>query len=145
VALLTIFTYFKIPFGLITLIIGHTLLGLGFAFPLIYNSFVDVNKLLIEASLDLGASMRQTFFKVILPILYPALFSCALLIFILSLDDFLISFFCAGPDSQTLSLYIFAMIRGGLSPTINALSTIILVFSSILVSAYTYVKIRANK
>ena len=145
VALLTIFTYFKIPFGLITLIIGHTLLGLGFAFPLIYNSFADVNKLLIEASLDLGASMRQTFFKVILPILYPALFSCALLIFILSLDDFLISFFCAGPDSQTLSLYIFAMIRGGLSPTINALSTIILVFSSILVSAYTYVKIRANK
>ena len=144
VALLTIFTFFNVPLGLNTLIVGHTLLGLGFSFPIIYNAFQDINKLLIEASLDLGASIRQTFFYVIMPILFPAFFSAALLVFILSIDDFLISFFCAGPESQTLSLYIFAMIRGGLSPVINALSTIILIFSSACVLLYSFFNIKSN-
>ena len=145
VSLLTLFTFLKIPLGLNTLIVGHTLLGLGFSFPIIYNAFKDVNKLLIEASLDLGASMRQTFFRIVLPILYPAFFSAALLVFILSIDDFLISFFCTGPTSQTLSLYIFAMIRGGLSPVVNALSTLILIFSSVCVLLYSFITLKMER
>lgn len=145
VSLLTIFTFFNVPLGLNTLIVGHTLLGLGFAFPIIFNSFNDINKYLIEASLDLGANMTQTFFRVIMPLLYPAFFASGLLVFILSLDDFLISFFCTGPTSQTLSLYIFAMIRGGLSPVVNALSTLILIFSSICVLTYSFFALKMEK
>lgn len=140
--LLTLFTFFSIPLGLTTLIIGHTVLGLGFAIPIISASFADINYHIIEASLDLGATLSQTFRKVIVPLLMPALVAAGVLVFIISLDDFLISFFCAGGAAQTLSLYIFAMIRGGISPTINALSTILLVLSSCVVILFSWLKVR---
>ncbi len=133
VGLLSIFTFLQVPLGLTTLIVGHTLLGLGFVIPIVHARFNELDRRLIEASLDLGASMRQTFFKVVLPFLVPAIVSAGLLVFIISLDDFLISFFCASPTSQTLSLYIYSTIRAGVSPVINALSVLMLVGSSILV------------
>lgn len=140
VGLLSFFVFFNIPFGLHTLIVGHTLLGLGYAVPIIYNRFHSLNPRIIEASLDLGATYRQTFFKVTLPMLYPALLASGILVFILSLDDFLIAFFCAGTSSQTLSLYIFAMIRSGVSPVINALATLMMVVSGALVIIFCTVK-----
>jgi len=140
VGLLSFFVFFNIPFGLHTLIVGHTLLGLGYAVPIIYNRFHSLDQRIIEASLDLGATYRQTFFKVTLPMLYPALLAAGILVFILSLDDFLIAFFCSGTSSQTLSLYIFAMIRSGVSPVVNALATLMMVVSSLLVIAFCAVK-----
>jgi spermidine/putrescine transport system permease protein len=140
VGLLSFFVFFNIPFGLHTLIVGHTLLGLGYAIPIIYNRFHSLDQRIIEASLDLGATYRQTFFKVTLPMLYPALLAAGILVFILSLDDFLIAFFCSGTSSQTLSLYIFAMIRSGVSPVINALATLMMVVSSALVIIFCIVK-----
>jgi spermidine/putrescine transport system permease protein len=136
VGLLSFFSFFSVPLGLTTLIVGHTLLGLSFVIPIIRTQFLELDYSLTEASLDLGASEAQTFFKIILPLLSPALVAGGLLVFILSLDDFLISFFCSGPTSQTLSLYIFGMIRLGVSPTINALSTMLLAISSLLVIAF---------
>ena len=140
VGLLSFFVFFNIPFGLHTLIVGHTLLGLGYAVPIILNRFHSLDQRIIEASLDLGATYRQTFFKVTLPMLYPALLAAGILVFILSLDDFLIAFFCSGTSSQTLSLYIFAMIRSGVSPVVNALATLMMVVSSLLVIAFCAVK-----
>ena len=137
VGLLGLFTLFNIPLGFLSLIIGHTLIGLGFVIPLIYSRMDELDYRLVEASLDLGATKWQTFRLVILPLLAPAIISASLLVFIISLDDFLISFFCAGAASQTLSLYIFSMIRAGISPEINALSTLILLVSTILVSAFS--------
>jgi spermidine/putrescine transport system permease protein len=136
VGLLSFFSFFSVPLGLTTLIAGHTLLGLGLVIPIIRTQFLELDYSLTEASLDLGASDRQTFFKIILPLLSPALIAGGLLVFILSLDDFLISFFCSGPTSQTLSLYIFGMIRLGVSPTINALSTLILAISSLVILVF---------
>lgn len=136
VGLLSFFAVFSVPLALPTLIVGHTVLGLGYAVPLLYTRFAEMDKRLIEASLDLGATTGQTFFKVVLPLLKPSCMAAALLIFIISFDDFIIAFFCAGSDSQTLSLYIFSMIRSGISPVINALSTILLVVSSIFVFAF---------
>jgi spermidine/putrescine transport system permease protein len=137
VGLLGLFTLFNLPLGFLSLIIGHTLIGLGFVIPLIYGRMRELDTRLIEASLDLGATKWQTFRFVILPLLAPAIISASLLVFIISLDDFLISFFCAGAASQTLSLYIFSMIRAGISPEINALSTLMLLVSTILVSAFS--------
>lgn len=141
VGLLSFFSFFAVPLGLTTLIAGHTLLGLGFVIPIIRTQFLELDYALTEASLDLGASETQTFFKVILPLLTPALVAGGLLVFILSLDDFLISFFCSGPTSQTLSLYIFGMIRLGVSPLINALSTMMLAISSLLVLVFCSLKV----
>jgi len=132
VGLLALFSYLLIPLGLTTLIAGHTLLGIGFAMPIIKGRYDELDKSLIEASLDLGASMRYTFIHVITPFLYPALLVAFLLSIIISFDDFLIAFFCSGSTVQTLSLYIFSMIRSGISPVVNALSTLLLIGSCFL-------------
>ncbi|MCX5924433.1 MAG: ABC transporter permease [Candidatus Dependentiae bacterium] len=129
VGMLSLFSYLTVPLGLTTLIAGHTLLGLGFSMPIIKGRYDELDKSLIEASLDLGASMRYTFIHVIVPFLYPAILVAFLLSIIISFDDFLISFFCAGSSVQTLSLYIFSMIRSGISPVVNALSTLLLIGS----------------
>jgi spermidine/putrescine transport system permease protein len=139
VGLMAIFSQMHVQLGLVTLIIGHTLLGLGFSVPIIHPRYSELQESIIEASYDLGASKWQTFYKIILPYLYPSLLSAGLIVFIFSLDDFLISFFCTGPSSQTLSLYIFAQIRSGVSPTINALSMGMLLVSTILVLLYSWI------
>lgn len=143
--LLIFFTLISIPLGFTTLIAGHTLLGLGLVVPIVYSRFSELDNQIIEASLNLGATEWQTFVKVIVPFLRPALSSAALSVFILSFDDFLISFFCAGATSQTLSLYIFSIISSGVSPIINALSTLILLFSSVLIVIISYLKIKLDR
>lgn len=140
VGLLSFFIFFNVPLGLTSLIVGHTLLGLGYAVPIIYARFESLDQRIIEASLSLGATHRQTFFKVMLPMLSPALIAAGLLVFILSLDDFLLAFFCGGSSAQTLSLYIFSMIRSGVSPVVNALATLMLVISSLLVIVFCSLK-----
>jgi spermidine/putrescine transport system permease protein len=131
VGLISFFSLFYFSLGFMTLIVGHTLLGLGYAVPLIQSRFAELEHHLEEASLDLGATRAQTFFRIILPLLSPALVSAALLNFVLSFDDFIIAFFCAGASTQTLPLYIFSVVRAGGSPMINALSTILLCVGSL--------------
>ncbi|UNE35745.1 ABC transporter permease [Vermiphilus pyriformis] len=133
VGLLHIFSMFVIPLGLTALIAGHTLLGLGYVIPMLSVRYSELDKRYWEASLDLGASEVQTYKRIILPLLRSTLFTAALLVFIISLDDFLIAFFCSSPTSQTLPLYIFSVIRSGATPEVNALSTIMIVLSSALV------------
>ncbi len=133
IGILSIFTFFQIPLGYGSLIAGHTLLGLGFVIPIVRARFVELDPVLTEASLDLGATYFQTFRRVIIPLLMPSLLASGLLVFTLSMDDFLISLFCSGPTVQTLSVYVYSMIRTGVDPMINAISTCFLVISSLLV------------
>jgi len=142
VGMLSLFSYFMIPLGLITLIIGHTLLGLGFTIPILKARFDELDYRLVEASLDLGASSAYTFRHIVIPFLYPAILVSTLLVIIVSFDDFVISFFCAGSSAQTLSLYVFTMIRSGISPSVNALSTIMLLVSSFFVLAISFLQTR---
>ena len=142
VSLLTFFTMIKVPLGLGTLVLAHSVLGLGFVVPITYVRFQELDRTLNEASLALGATPIQTFFKVTLPLLRPTLIMTALLVFILSFDDFILSYFCAGSTAQTLSLYILSMIRTGVSPVVNALSSVLLFFSSLLVLIFFSLKTR---
>lgn len=144
VGLLTLFSFFSISLGFVSLIIAHTVLALGYVVPLIYTRYNDLDKRVMEASSDLGATPTQTFFKIVLPLLMPALTGAGLLVFILSFDDFILSFFCAGSEAQTLSLYIYSMIRTGVSPVVNALSTILLAFSSLLVIILCSLNVRSK-
>lgn len=142
VGLLGFFSLFSIELGMFTLIAGHTLLGLGFVIPIVYARLNELDENVAQAALDLGASHVQTFFYVVLPALAPALVAAGLLVMIVSFDDFLISFFTAGATAQTLSLYIFAMIRTGVSPVVNALSTLILTVSSLVVLFFSFSRVR---
>jgi spermidine/putrescine transport system permease protein len=141
IGILSTFALLKIPLGYGSLIVGHTILGFGFVIPIIKARFVELDPLLTEASLDLGANHVQTFTKVTLPLLMPSLIASSLLVFTLSLDDFLISFFCSGPSVQTLSVCVYSMAKLGVNPTINAVSTIFLVISSIVVFFLCYSKV----
>lgn len=143
VGLLVFFGFFSIPLTLSSLIVAHTLLGLGFVVPIIYARFLELEMQTVEASMDLGATEWQTFRLVVIPFLKPAILTAGLSVFIFSLDDFLFSFFCASSSTQTLPIYIFAMIRAGASPIINALSTVILLVSSLLVIIFSFIKIRS--
>lgn len=144
VAVLCFLTFLAIPLGFFTLIISHTILCSGYVLPIVYGRFLSIDKSVIEASLDLGATMTNTFFKIIVPLLKPSLLAAGLLAFILSFDDFVLSFFCAGSNTQTLSLFIYSMIRSGVSPVVNALSTILLLFSSLLVMVFCYLNVKTK-
>lgn len=142
VGLLSFFYFFDVALGLTTLIAGHTLIGLGYVVPMLYARASELDYRLTEASLDLGATPTQTFFNVTLPLMRPAMMGAALLVFIISFDDFLVAFFCAGASAQTLPLYIFSLIRVGSAPVINALSTVLLVVSSAIVLLGSYLRVK---
>lgn len=132
IGILSIFAFFKIPLGYGSLIAGHTLIGLGFVVPIVRSRFVELDPLLTEASLDLGATNAQTFWRILIPLLRPSLLASALIVFTLSLDDFLIAFFCSSPKVQTLSIYVYSQMKEAVDPSINAISVLLLTFSSIV-------------
>lgn len=142
VGLMTLFYFFAIPLGITTLIAAHTVLGLGYVVPLVYDRYVELDKKYVEASLDLGATPWQTFRFIVIPLLSPALLASALLVFIISFDDFVLSFFCSGGTTQTLPMYIFALIRADSSPVVSALSTLLLIASSFIVLLFLSLHVR---
>ena len=144
VSLLTFFSVFKIPLGLATIVASHAVLGLGFVIPIVYTRYLELDPKLQEASLILGASPKKTFFKITLPLLRPSLLATGVLIFILSFDDFIITYFCSGTAFQTLSVYLFSTIRTGISPVVNALSVFLLALTSILVMCFFSPKIKTR-
>lgn len=144
VALLTFFTSLYIPLGLTTLILAHSVLGLGYVIPMVYAKFLELDYRLTEASLVLGATPIQTFRKITLPLLRPTLVLTALLVFILSFDEFILAYFTAGSASQTLPLYLMSMLRTGVSPVVNALSAVLLIMSSIFVLLFFSLKARVR-
>ena len=142
VGLLTFFSFFYIPLGIVSLIAGHTLIGLGYVIPVIQARFEDLDYRYTEASLDLGATPGQTFTRIILPLLFPAVMAGGILVFIISLDDFVLSFFTSGGSTQTLPMYIFSVIRSGATPIVNAVSTVLLVMSSLAVLLYSLLTVK---
>jgi len=93
----------------------------------------ELDRALEEAAADLGANTWTTFRRVTLPLLMPAIVSAALLAFTLSLDDFVITFFVSGPGSTTLPVRVYSMIKFGVTPEVNAISTLMLLGSTVLV------------
>ncbi|BCS89761.1 ABC transporter permease [Pseudodesulfovibrio sediminis] len=119
--------------GLLNMIIGHVTFQVAFVALVVKSRLAAFNNEIEEASRDLYASNWYTMRKVILPMLTPGIVSGAMLAFTLSLDDFIISFFTAGPTSVTLPLYIYAEVHRGITPRIHALSTVGLLATILLV------------
>jgi spermidine/putrescine transport system permease protein len=141
IGLLCLFSLLDLPLGYKSLIVGHTVLGLGFVVPIVGARFQQIDPILTEASFDLGATQWQTMRRVVLPLLTPGLIAAGLLVFTLSLDDFVISFFCSGTHIETLSVYVFNQIKNMINPRINALSTCMLLLSSMSVMCLAYLNI----
>lgn len=145
VGFLTLAVFINLPLGLSTLILAHLILALGLFIPLTYHAYQEIDPVILEASMDLGASPLYTFFHITIPLLYPVLTTTALLVFVNAFEDFLLAYFCAGSSVQTLSLYIFSKIRTGVSPTLNALFTLLFSASTLLVFLYLYLQKRNFK
>lgn len=144
VGLISFFSFFSVPLGMTTLIAVHTVVGMSYMTPMLYSRYISIDKNLSEASYDLGATRGQTFRKVILPLLYPAIMTSSLLVFIVSLDDFILSFFCAGASTVTLPMYIFSVVRSGATPVVNALSTLLLLATSFIVLIFVSFRARTK-
>jgi spermidine/putrescine transport system permease protein len=135
VASVSFFVLIGLPLGLTSIIIAHTVFCIPFAYLPIRARLADLDPAYLQAAADLGATDAVAFRRILLPLLGPGILSGALLAFIISLDDFVISFFVAGAGATTLPIYIFGMIRLGITPAVNALSTIMLVISVAFVAA----------
>jgi len=134
VATLLFFVLIGLPLGLTTVIIGHTVFCVPFAYLPIRARLEGMDPALREAAADLYADEWRTFLRVTLPLLWPGILSGAMLAFIISLDDFVITYFVAGAGATTLPVYIFGMIRMGITPEVNAISALMLVVSILFVS-----------
>lgn len=110
--------------GMLTIWIGHTLLGMAYATVVVTSRLREMNPQLEEAALDLGARPWQVFLLITLPLISQALMSAWLLSFTLSLDDVVLSAFLSGPGSTTLPITIFSRAKLGLNPTVNAVATL---------------------
>jgi len=123
----------KLVLGIPTVIIGHIAFCLAFVTITVRSRVAEMDPSLEEAALDLGANEWRVLWRITLPLIWPAVFSAALLSFTLSLDDFVITFFTAGVGSTTLPLFVYGMIKFSVTPAINAISTLMLLASLILV------------
>ena len=133
VSLLVLFVLFSLPLGYFSVIIAHVTFTFPFVLIGMQARLEGMDPSLEEAALDLGATPSQAFFKVILPYLVPAIASGALLAFSLSLDDYIVTVFVTGAESQTLPLKVYGMVRVGLNPQLNALSALGIVLTMALV------------
>jgi spermidine/putrescine transport system permease protein len=117
------------PFNLLTIVIAHIAFCFPFVAVVVRSRLVGFNRQLEEASKDLGASEWQTFTKILIPYMMPGLIAGALLAFTLSLDDFVITFFTSGPETVTFPVKVYSLVRRGVSPEINAASTVLIVIT----------------
>ncbi|HPZ10456.1 MAG TPA: ABC transporter permease [Candidatus Eremiobacteraeota bacterium] len=133
ISLLSFYVFIRFTLGLVSIIIAHVAFNISFVALVVRARLHGYNKTLDEAAMDLGANPFQTFMKVTLPLILPGVVSAALIAFTLSFDDYLITSFVAGIGSTTLPIKVYSMMKFGVTPEINALSTLILFISMILI------------
>jgi len=144
VATLALFASLGLALGYGNLIIAHTVFCIPFAFLPIRARLNDMDLSLEQAAADLYAGPFRTFYKVTLPLLLPGIMSGLMLAFIVSMDNFVISMMVSQAGTTTLPIFIFGLLRMGLSPDVNAISTLIIVVSVIFVSLSWMIGNRKN-
>ncbi|NOD99292.1 ABC transporter permease subunit [Ruegeria sp. HKCCD6228] len=142
-SLLLLFIGIGLDRGILTIVLAHTTFSMCFVSVVVSSRLITFDRSLEEAALDLGCSPAQAFRLVTLPIIAPAVISGWLLAFTLSLDDLVIASFTSGPSATTLPIKIFSAVRLGVSPEINALSTIMIAVVTVGVITASLVTKRA--
>lgn len=131
IALMTLFIFFKMRLGLLTMLLAHITFNIPFVILSVLPKLRQLPKNIVEAAMDLGATGPYAFYKVILPEIMPGVITGALIAFTMSIDDFVISFFTTGSGVSNLSITIYSMAKRGINPKINALSA--LMFLTVLI------------
>ena len=134
VSLLLFFVLINLTLGLTSIILAHIAFCISFVAIVVRARLSGMDKTLVEAARDLGASPWQSFRFVTLPLIAPGIIAGGLLAFTLSIDDFVITFFTAGVDATTLPLKIYTMIKISVTPEINAISTLLVLLTLVLVT-----------
>lgn len=142
VSLLVLFLFLGIPLGRVSLLLAHISFNIPYVILSVMPKLKQMNKFTYEAALDLGCSPLLALWKVVIPEIMPGVVTGAILAFTLSIDDFVISFFTTGAGVNTLSIAIYSMVRRGVKPEINALSSIMFVVVLLLLIV---VNIRSSK
>ncbi len=133
ISLLLFFVGIGMQLGLITIFLAHTSFCVSYVAMVVLARLQDFDDSILEAARDLGATWWTTTWRVLLPLLAPGIAAGGLLAFTLSIDDFVITFFVTGPGATTLPIQIYSMIKHGSPPLINALSTLLLVVTFLIV------------
>lgn len=133
ISLLILFVLLGFPLGITTITIAHIAFCISFVVVVVLARLQGMDQNLEEAALTLGADEITTFWKITVPQLWPGIISGALLAFTMSFDDFVITSFVSGVGSSTLPIVVYGMVRKNIEPSINAISTIILVVTAILI------------
>ena len=145
IALLIFFVTIGIKLSLLSIIIGHCTFLSSYVFIVVSARLAGMNETLEEASFDLGANRLTTFRKITLPLISPGIIGGALLAFIISLDDLVITYFISGVGSTTLPVFIYGMMRRGIKPEINAIATLMIVVSLLIAGAGLYFRSKTTK
>ncbi len=132
----------QLNFSIATVIIAHIAFCISFVVIVVRASLKGFDSRLEEAAQDLGANPRQTFWRITFPLILPGIIGGALLAFTLSLDDFIISFFTSGPGTSLLPVEVYGQVKRAITPKINAISTVMLLLSMVLVFLSQFVSRR---
>jgi spermidine/putrescine transport system permease protein len=133
VSLLMFFVMLNITLGLVSIVLAHVAFCIGFVAVVVRSRLQGLDESLVEAARDLGATATQAFLRVTLPLAAPGIVAGALMAFTLSIDDFVVTFFTAGPEASTLPLHIYSMIRVAVTPEVNAVSTLLMLLTLVLI------------
>ena len=125
--------------------LAHITFCISFVIVVVKARLASFDDRLVEAAADLGATPFQSFVRVVLPLAAPGIAAGAMLAFTISLDDVVVTFFTAGVGATTLPLYIFGALKVGVSPAINALSSLILLFTLVLLGIGALFSVRAAR
>lgn len=136
---LAFFSFLGLRFGMLTLVLGHMTFCIPYIFIMVKGRLAGLDKSIGEAARDLGASEVRMFCDITLPLITPAVLSGTLLAFAMSLDDVVISFFTAGAKTNTLPVKIYSQLKVGITPEINALCTLMLVITFLIILLVGYI------
>lgn len=142
---LILFTMIGVKLGFASVLLAHVAFSVPIVVLMVLPKLLEMNKSLIDAALDLGATKKDVMMRVILPYIKPGIFAGFFLALTYSLDDFAVTFFVTGNGFSTLSVEIYSMARAGISLTINALSGLVFFVTVIVVIGYYFITSRTSK
>jgi len=134
-ALVTFFGAVSLQLSILTVVIAHVVFSVSYVALVVRARLAGLDPALEEAARDLGAGPFETFRRVTLPLALPGIVASALLVFTLSIDDYVITSFVAGVGATTLPLHIYSMLKVGVTPEVNAVSTLLLAVTIVLIAA----------
>jgi spermidine/putrescine transport system permease protein len=138
ISIVLFFAGMHFPLGLFTIFVAHTTFCIPFVYLTVLSRLDQFDHSVVEASRDLGATEKETLYKVIIPMILPGILSGFVMAITLSLEDFIITFFVSGPGSTTLPIYMYSLIRFGVSPVVNALSFFMILSITVIAITLRY-------